>query len=654
MILVRAFLRFTTCSTLFAATSLSSLAQITPDGGTATSVTIGSGGRPIIGIAPTSGSVSHNTYSAFSVGPVGAALDNTGVRATLIVNQVTSSNRSLIEGPVEVLGSRAHVVLANPNGITVNGGSFINTGGVVLSGGTVRYDGSGNPVVPAGPGDILVGPNGLGGVMSTLQLVAARIRIDGPVVNEHVSPNADISLLVGNSELTLDAGAAPSSTLQPLVKSRADLGSASADYLVDVTPNGFLSASRVNIAVSAKGAGVNFNGAGYSTVGAFTISASGKISSRGAYIKGESGVKLAGGSVEILNSPERTGLVVSNAGPVIILASSGNIDLMGQIVGIRQGSDPDAQGAVTLKASGDINIFSENKDKLAIAYGEAGDLVIDAGGNIVNNGGRLLSNGTIRIHAGGTLNNLTEVVDTIDNGGPQVEIRKKRFWLSWIFGKKKHVVTTFDYGRLRLPGERSLIFGANVEIDAGTVINSGEISAADGSLVIRANDVFNLGVWTGTASYEKRCGIFCKAWGESNINVTGGVMQSQYGLSITAANQVINNGGQIVAYGNLEITAPKVESIAAFVMSVINRPAGLGNFWTGPRAWIGYQPLGGYILAPLGTVTINSDASVVNDGGWIEGGVATIVPGGINELRNNKPVGPDPKRRIGLFHDLIP
>jgi hemolysin len=40
---------------------------------------------------------------------------------------VVSRNASLIEGPQEIFGRPADYILANPNGITLNGGSFINT-----------------------------------------------------------------------------------------------------------------------------------------------------------------------------------------------------------------------------------------------------------------------------------------------------------------------------------------------------------------------------------------------------------------------------------------------------------------------------------------------------------------------------------------------
>jgi filamentous hemagglutinin family protein len=98
---------------------------IVPDGGTHTSVTTSSSGRQTVSIAPSTYGVSSNTYSSFNVTRAGATLDNTSANARIIVNQITSTNPSLIEGDVTVLGSRANVVLANPNGISIDYGSLL-------------------------------------------------------------------------------------------------------------------------------------------------------------------------------------------------------------------------------------------------------------------------------------------------------------------------------------------------------------------------------------------------------------------------------------------------------------------------------------------------------------------------------------------------
>ncbi|WP_175198568.1 filamentous hemagglutinin N-terminal domain-containing protein, partial [Paraburkholderia caffeinitolerans] len=47
-------------------------------------------------------------------------------------------------GHLEVAGNRAEVVIANPSGIAVNGGGFINTSRAILTTGTPNYAGDGS------------------------------------------------------------------------------------------------------------------------------------------------------------------------------------------------------------------------------------------------------------------------------------------------------------------------------------------------------------------------------------------------------------------------------------------------------------------------------------------------------------------------------
>lgn len=99
--------------TLVAFAQAATAAGIVVDGGTATSVSIAAGGHQTVNIAPAVGGVSNNTYSSFNVTSAGADLNNAGVNARTIVNQVTSTNPSLIQGAISVLGPRANVILAN-------------------------------------------------------------------------------------------------------------------------------------------------------------------------------------------------------------------------------------------------------------------------------------------------------------------------------------------------------------------------------------------------------------------------------------------------------------------------------------------------------------------------------------------------------------
>lgn len=117
---------------------------------------------PVVNINdPNGAGVSHNHFTDFNVGPKGAIIDNSSVTAVstiggtvvgnanltrtadTIINEVTGTSRSHINGAQEILGKSADYILANPNGISVNGGEFINIQSATFTTGKAQLNANG-------------------------------------------------------------------------------------------------------------------------------------------------------------------------------------------------------------------------------------------------------------------------------------------------------------------------------------------------------------------------------------------------------------------------------------------------------------------------------------------------------------------------------
>lgn len=116
-------------------------------------------------------------------GTISGNANLTNGTASTIVNEVTSTNSSSLNGSIEVAGDRAGVIVANPNGITCNGCNFINASNGTLTTGVPVVDGS-NVRLNVTQGTVTIGRNGLLGAdnrVSNINLIGRTVVVDGKV-----------------------------------------------------------------------------------------------------------------------------------------------------------------------------------------------------------------------------------------------------------------------------------------------------------------------------------------------------------------------------------------------------------------------------------------------------------------------------------------
>lgn len=665
------------CVALFAGVALvapmpDAVAQVVPDGGTATSVSTDAAGVSTVSIAPSSPSgISHNTYTEFSVPAAGVNLDNRSAIARTILNEVTSSRISNLNGALEVLGAPAHVILANPNGIVVDGGVFINTGGVALSTGSasitthkapgVSMD---NVVLETASGRIDVTGAGLSGAMASLQLLAGEIRIDGPVESRSESARSEILLHAGSSRVEYDSAVLPNADLESWGELSVVPATAANSTAIEITERGSLKASTVRILATDNGAGVTHAGSGLAASGDFVIDASGKVAIA-SNIKAARHVTIKGAEIEARSNVRKSQATVEAvSGALTLVAASGDIANTGVLMSgaTRDADNVLSKGGVTLEAAGDIRLLSEHADQLAIVFASAENLDVHASGSITNNTGRLLANGKTRIDAGGDITNTIDIVEGASPAGEWTyrEDVGKRIWYSlW----QKRLVTTYaslDYGHERIAGQQAYIVGSDIMLTAtgnvanigGSINANGDAAGFGGSVSIEAVAIDNRSPATGSLSFIQTCGLSCIGSGRSDIALLGGAINGHSDV-VLKARDAISNTGQVTSYGDLDLQAPEVTIEGTRIAGIYRRSPGLYNFWGGSSIWMGELDVGGVMTAPLGSIAIEAFKPVIVDAGVLEARNGVTVPGGVALVRAPLTGLTTAKRPVGHFSQLL-
>ena len=291
--------------------------------------TVGQAGNGItlVNVAgPSAGGVSRNDYTNFNVPQNGVILNNSNQMANtklggyipgnpnmmrgsanVIVNEVTSHNPTEMKGFIEVAGRKASVVVANPNGITVDGGGFINTDRAVLTTGKTEYDSKGNlNSYRVEQGRISINGNGLNAKdANSLQILTEATNVNAGVWANTIETRTGKNTIDAN---TLDT---------QKIGDSSNIG-------LDVSAIGGMYANSITMKGTNTGLGVNVKGVVSSTQ-ASSITSDGKIIVDGG-VTSNGNTTLSGQSIAIHNSGVVQGDVSTTVNSQDTLNNSGLIN----------------------------------------------------------------------------------------------------------------------------------------------------------------------------------------------------------------------------------------------------------------------------------------------------------------------------------------
>jgi len=594
-------------------------------------------GVPLIDIVtPNAAGLSHNKYDNFNVGTQGLILNNFkgeqgtsnlgGVTpgnpnlnasnpASVILNEVTSGNRSALNGPTEVFGGRADVIIANQNGVTCNGCGFINTPhatlttgvpnigadgsltGFTVNGGDVTFEGTG--------GNFAAAP----GAVDLFDVVSRQIHVNAPVYGK------TIRLTGGASQYNYATGESTALTAT----------SGTPEYAIDGTALGAMQADRIKVVVTEKGAGVKMSGDMAANADELSLSADGKISIGN--VSGNQGVSIK-------SKQTVTAAKVTSKAKVAIQADQG-VTL--QTVA----ADSDivlSSGAGLLSVSGDVNSAT------TVQMSSDGGIV--AGSVTAGSGGASLSTTVGDIAIAGVTTSAGSLNLTATSGAISAASLQS--------SQNIAVNAALDIavaGNVQAQGNVS---AAGRSISAGKVISGIDIAATSadprGNVVLgTAGGDLGLTATAGniaTGNLASAGSLNASATG----NVTAGNIQSTNGLTIAAASlaasSVTSHGalavntasgrvdvsGQILAASNVLISgsALQASAIAAGVDFVATNANG-GSIVLGPSGTLGLTATAGNIVADkllsAGDLTVNAALLQANN---ITSHGAVGVVGGVN------------------------
>ena len=484
-------------------------------------------GVPIVNIAaPNGNGLSHNQFQDYNVGQQGVILNNAtgrtqstqlggiilgnqnlnGTAASVILNEVNGGSPSQLRGYTEVAGQSAHVIVANPYGVTCNGCGFINTPQATLT--------TGKAVIENGQ-------------ITRYQVDQGSVAIEGTGLNatnvdqfEIITRSAKINAEIQAKNLTIIAGANDVDAKTLKATARAADPASKPQLAIDSSALGGMYAGAIKLVSSEAGVGVKLDGKMVASSGDMQLDASGNLSLVDTAAAGAVNIKAdnlqakgpvyAGTTLDVKTQGDLTSQNNLVAKDRITLTSGGQLRNNGII---ESGVNADN----TRNATGDVSISAQSVNNTGKNIIASRDLVVNATQTLTNQGGTLSGQTT-------TLN-----AQTLDNqnNGRALSVSALKVTADEVFNTLGVITSSGD-----LTANVGHLNNHNGEFSSAgnTTVNASSLDNSDGQ--VTGDVALNIGLIGA-------------------LNNQNGVLGSGQRVSITAASLDNSHNGSLVSDGGL-------------------------------------------------------------------------------------------------------
>ena len=486
-------------------------------------------GMTVVNInTPNDKGLSHNQYNVFNVDEKGLILNNAnrpvntelagyimgnpnlvGPTANTILNEVTGTGSTSMNGALEVAGDKAHVIIANPNGISVNNGTFINASSATLT--------TGNPMINNGSvtgynvqkGAITVGEKGLNASKTArTDMLAEAVKLNGKVWAQ------DAQVVTGKNDISVDASGKVTNAHKTGESSQVGL---------DVAAIGGMYANSMYLVGTNDGFGVNNQGV-LSAQNKLTIDSTGKLQNTGTIAATDANITTK--SLEQMNKGKlyvdtakittdsviQTGNATTKEAPVMIAQKD---------LSIATKSIVNTDGSV-IKAEGKLQL-GKTMDQNGIVSGKIDSVVNTASTIEFGQGGALLAKSVDNKNGGITLKRVAvEGKEHVKNEvAPSGSIKRYQLSEERIYGhddeipKDKVVVHSSENLQLSINGTHhdswtKYEYDRTHEVDTvdtsnpGRIISGGNLHVDVDHMVNEASQISAVGDITGTVGHYEQ------------------------------------------------------------------------------------------------------------------------------------------------------